>query len=315
MSVISEKTENDAKKIMFDDDNEESGIDKDEVIKKLTEHKTDTRSDIITDKDIEQYTKVDHLDEDPLMELNMKGRGKFKQVYALFSFISPEGVMNCNIRALKMRGCFETREEAEEKVKELEKIDPYFKIFIGEVGKWLEFDPPVSKVEKEMSSDPKYQKILDSQAKIRMNKINAMVGKYKENTDNKEAGISERIKETKMSGASHTKLAKSINTTSEQEIKTEQPVKPKPERTVRANETTADRLRRRLAEKQAKSQEKQELDSLAKNDREEKNDLDKKYETVTNAQKDLISKREQMKEVDANIEKIKKLMATKKATK
>ena len=302
--------------VNFMNDEDNVTIDKDEITKRLTQRVegntfTDTKTDIaLTEKDLERYTKIDHLDEDPVVEINVKNR-KYKQTYVLFSFISPEGVMNCNVRALKCRGCFETEKEAHEKVKELEKIDPYFKIFVAEVGKWVEFDPPASRVEKEASTDPKYQKILDSQAKMRMNKINAMVGKHKENVDNKESGKSERIKETKMSGASHSKNGKEVksdapkNTTIEDNI------------TRRPKETTADRLKRRLAEKNAKEHDKKSLETLEKAGKTETisgnvTDLKQRQQIVTDAQISLSEKQDKIKDIDANINKIKQLMATKK---
>ena len=44
--------------------------------------------------DMKKYTKIDNLDEDPVVE---SGR------YFLVSFVSPEGVMNCKMRGLKIR--------------------------------------------------------------------------------------------------------------------------------------------------------------------------------------------------------------------
>src|SRR5207248_1218347 len=95
-------------------------------------------------EDLSKYTLVDHLDEDEVI----KG-----QNFCLFSFMSPEGIMNCNVRALKFRGAYATEQEAEKRVEELEKQDKYFKIFVGETGKWLEFDPPASRVARTKSSN------------------------------------------------------------------------------------------------------------------------------------------------------------------
>ena len=58
------------------------------------------------DEDMKKYTKVDNLDED-----------SFAGFY-LVSFISPEGIMNCNVRGLKLRTyknkvVFQTLEEAQ----------------------------------------------------------------------------------------------------------------------------------------------------------------------------------------------------------
>ena len=150
--------------------------------------------DMDDSKDLSNYTIVDadHLDEDQPI------RG---QEYCLFSFLSPEGVMNCNVRSVKFRGAFPSMERAEEYAKTLESKDKYFKIFIGESGKWLDFDPPTNRVEREMTSNKDHQQILDAQAKQRMEKINTLAGKYKASIDKKDAGKKDRINELKKAGA------------------------------------------------------------------------------------------------------------------
>src|SRR5439155_207011 len=109
----------------------------------------------------------------------------------------PEGIMNCNVRAFKERGVYDTMEEAKDAVAKLEKKDKYFKIFIGEVGKWLDFDPPESRVDKVMTSNKEYQKILDAQ-------------KQRE-VDKKEGGKKERIEESKKAGAASDAVEKHMN--------------------------------------------------------------------------------------------------------
>lgn len=44
------------------------------------------------------------------------------------------------ISAIKIRGVYETMDEAKARAAELQKIDPYFHIFIGDVGRWLPLD-------------------------------------------------------------------------------------------------------------------------------------------------------------------------------
>jgi len=119
------------------------------------------------------------------------------QEYCLFSFISPEGVMNCNVRLLKFRGAYPTLESANEKARELEKTDKYCKIFVGQSGRWLEFDPPLTSVENEMTSNKEHQKIIDAQRKQRLDKINALAEKHKELIEKKEKGEKERADEIK----------------------------------------------------------------------------------------------------------------------
>lgn len=82
--------------------------------------------------------KIDYLTEDDPIQ---------NQLWVCLSFVSPEGIKNCNIRGLKIRGVFANREEADKRANELQKIDPDFHVFVGEVGKWLPWDPDPNSVE------------------------------------------------------------------------------------------------------------------------------------------------------------------------
>lgn len=201
--------------------------------------------DVNTTHDLSNYTVVDHLDEDAPI------RG---QEYCLFSFLSPEGVMNCDVRALKFRGAYPSMEEAEKAVRKLEKKDKYFKIFIGESGKWLDFDPPVSRVEKEMSTNEKEQELLDAQRQQRMNKINDLAGKYKNNVDKQNTCKDERIKELQKAGAG------ADNSTSSSKVEPHTETKSK----ARKNETAKERLQRRLAEKRQGVTDNEATDNIEK---------------------------------------------------
>ena len=50
-----------------------------------------------------------------------------------------------SVRGLKVRGVFNTQEEAEMKCKKLREIDPNHDIFVGPVGMWIPFDPDAYK--------------------------------------------------------------------------------------------------------------------------------------------------------------------------
>ena len=201
--------------------------------------------DVKTTEDLSNYTVIDHLDED----VPIRG-----QEYCLFSFLSPEGVMNCDVRALKFRGAYPSMVEAEKAVRKLEKKDKYFKIFIGETGKWLDFDPPVSRVEKEMSTNEKEQELLDAQRQQRMTKINDLAGKYKNNVDKQNTCKSERIKEIQKAGAG----ADTSTASSTVEQTQTEPKK------VRKNESAKERLQRRLAEKRQAKPENEATDNIEK---------------------------------------------------
>ena len=247
--------------------------------------------------DMSKYTVVDadHLDEDKVDD---------SQKYSLFSFLSPEGIMNCNIRAVKFRGAFSSMEEAEKAVKELEKEDPYFKIFIGESGKWLEFDPPVERVEKEKSTNKQQQRIIDEQRKQRMAKMNELAGKHKQNIDKKEKGKKERIEESKKSGAADHEIDKRRNKKNETKNKSPQnetKSESGPETEIRSsrNMSTRERLRKKLAEKQAKAQNEKRMKEL------ENSDMDKKVESINKINSDLQEENNKIEKTEQNIQKIK----------
>ena len=79
-----------------------------------------------------EYTEIDYLDEDDPIT---------GQKFACLSFLSPEGILNCKIRGLKVRGVYNTREEADARAKYLQSVDPNFNVFVGPVGYWLPWDP------------------------------------------------------------------------------------------------------------------------------------------------------------------------------
>lgn len=93
-----------------------------------------------------------------------------------------------SMRGLKVRGVYANPKEAELKAKKLQTKDKYHNIFIGEVGKWLPWDPsPHQVAEQEYAQD----------------QLNTLMRKYKENEDSREKFFEER---TKGSGSSEKKV-------------------------------------------------------------------------------------------------------------
>jgi len=76
-----------------------------------------------------------------------------------------------NIRGLKVRGTYNTKDEAERRAKKLQGLDSDFHVFVGQVGYWLPWDPNADKIEDES--------FMNSQ-------LNDMMEKYKENTLDKD---------------------------------------------------------------------------------------------------------------------------------
>jgi hypothetical protein len=95
------------------------------------------------------------------------------------------------VRGVKIRGVFGNPKEAELKAKKLQTKDKYHNIFIGDVGKWLPWDPqPHEIAEQEYAQE----------------QLNTLMKKYKENEDNRDKYFEERSKgakdEKKVFGAS-----------------------------------------------------------------------------------------------------------------
>lgn len=75
------------------------------------------------------------------------------------------------VRGLKIRGAYGAKEEAESRAKKLQKADPDHNIYVGQVGKWLPWDPnPSSIADHEYAED----------------QLNTLMKKYKENEEQRE---------------------------------------------------------------------------------------------------------------------------------
>jgi hypothetical protein len=89
------------------------------------------------------------------------------------------------VRGLKIRGSYSTREEAESRAKKLQKMDADHNIFVGQVGKWLPWDPSPNAIQ-----DQEYAE----------DQLNTLMKKYKENEEAREMFHKEqrdRAKKTK----------------------------------------------------------------------------------------------------------------------
>ena len=70
------------------------------------------------------------------------------------------------VRGIKIRGTYDTQKEAAVRAKVLQKMDPSFHVFVGQVGYWLPWDPNANDIE-----DQQYQE----------EHLNNLVSRYKEN--------------------------------------------------------------------------------------------------------------------------------------
>ena len=84
---------------------------------------------------------------------------------------SEQNNFHTSVRGIKIRGVFSNRAEAEVRAKKLQRSDQIHNILLGEVGKWLPWDPEPSDVTE--------QEYAEEQ-------LNTLMKKYKENEDARE---------------------------------------------------------------------------------------------------------------------------------
>ena len=85
-----------------------------------------------------------------------------------------------SLRGLKVRGTYSTKEEATERAKRLQTMDSNFHVFVGEVGKWLPWDPNADGVQDEVFQN---------------SQLNEMMEKYQENNVNRDIFYEEQKRE------------------------------------------------------------------------------------------------------------------------
>ena len=77
--------------------------------------------------------EIDYLDEDPSLT---------NQKWVCLSILTPETVKSVEkifVRGIKIRGVYNTYEEAEKRANSIRNFDSKSNVYIGEVGKWLPF--------------------------------------------------------------------------------------------------------------------------------------------------------------------------------
>lgn len=164
---------------------------------------------------------IDYLDEDTFLPKSQK--------FVCLSFLKSED-NKVTLSGIKIRGVFETYEAACSHAKKVQEMDKYFNVFVGEMGKWLPFDPNPSKVEnaeyanEQLNNIMKEYKLNQEKAKIYYEKqkneklvkslteslsineknkkklekkANNMTGKSKEKTLSEIKNIEDRMKELK----------------------------------------------------------------------------------------------------------------------
>jgi len=201
------------------------------------------------------------------------------QEYGVYSFLSPEGIKGCNIRAFKNRGNFGSWEEACAYAEKIRNEEPAFHVFAGENFKWTAFDP-----------DPNM---------------------IKNNNNYYESELQDLMKGTLENQEKARQLeAQRKRTMIEESIKEEI-------RKKSGKESTRDRLRKKLEKKNKKKEHTSNtVDSIITDELNKHKTTSEKSESVKLTDEQLEKKKEEVSKlsesintIDENLEKMKKLYA------
>ena len=83
------------------------------------------------------------------------------QLYALVSFVAPEGTNQRNEKyGMKIRGCFPSREDAQSHVKRLQQVDKTMDIYLVDMYKWLLIPPDPNAIEDQVYREEQLNSII-----------------------------------------------------------------------------------------------------------------------------------------------------------
>jgi chromosome segregation ATPase len=99
--------------------------------------------------------KVDYLDEDPVITT---------QKYCVISVLTPKNFVDIDNKStmytFKVRGSYETVEEAQKRIQYLNSIDANVNIYLAEVGKWCPFEDDPEKAKDAVYKDEELNRLM-----------------------------------------------------------------------------------------------------------------------------------------------------------
>ena len=84
------------------------------------------------------------------------------QLFALVSFVSPDGRQKSMQCGMKIRGVFNTRDEAAAHVKRLQRGDPNFDIYLLDMYKWVAIPPNPTKIDDHQYQESYLQELIQT---------------------------------------------------------------------------------------------------------------------------------------------------------
>jgi hypothetical protein len=127
---------------------------------------------------------------------------KYKHNDSLQKDYDEKNNFKTNIRGIKIRGVFQSKQEADARASRLHKTDSNFHVFVGQVGYWLPFNPCADNIDDEHFGD---------------DQLNDLMQKYKENNVNKDIFYEEQ-KRDKIKAAQEERLRSEKENKSKQEL-------------------------------------------------------------------------------------------------
>jgi hypothetical protein len=224
---------------------------------------------------------IDHLTEDEPLSKTVT-----KQLWVCLSFLSPEGIRNCSVRGLKIRGVFETKDDADKHAEELRSVDPDFHVFVGEIGKWLPWDPDPNSIEDQRFKEKQLNDLMKGY-KDNLEKTKRMQAQRKD--DMLRQAASNEKQKGKENGKTRDKLRKELDRRNKEKEK-----EPEPEPVPKL--LTDEELKIKNHEESFKKDE--DLVKL------EKECIDTKQKNLENTQNELVNLDKELEKMKALYEKL-----------
>lgn len=251
---------------------------------------------------------IDYLTEDPPIP---------GQLWVCVSFLSPEGIKNCSLRGLKIRGVFGTRPEADKYAEELQKIDPDFHVFVGEMGKWLPWDPDPNDIkdniyqEKELNDLMKgYKDNLDKAKKMQQDRKESMIreGAKQEQSNLKKSKTEKAEKIEKQTG----KINKnSKNNVDQAKDRLRKQLEDKRQQNVVINtneyKKDDDMIEINTVDKKQLSEKEQELNKIEENVKTEEELAKAELNRINETKKEINNTTQNLETIDSKLAKIQEL--------
>ena len=103
-----------------------------------------------------------------------------------------------SVRGIKVRGCYQSKQEAEHRAGKLHKSDSNFHVFVGQVGYWLPWNPNADKIEDETFADSQLQDLM---TKYKENNVNKDIFYEEQKRDKIRSAQEERVRSEKEKAA------------------------------------------------------------------------------------------------------------------